>query len=578
MNVVLGLTRFCLRLLQPGEGEHKIMSFLRRRRAAPGYAPRAARAIVGQDADLLLLALATHEPRAMIVREQFRPAGAPPPPPPQPCGPGEEAVPGALSPALAHPLEVVSIAALREALRWEFAALLGGEPRDADATGDGWSSDGDSSGGEIDGVAAGPRRASNSAAPTPANGAAAGKRVHNGRRVFDLERVVDDLIVLSSLCGNDFLPHIPCLDLHDNPCGLETVWSAYKAARAASLILRHACCLTHRARSSPQTLPKCGYISDRGEVSDPSSLAALLRALADGEGERLRVRAEKADRKARSAARRAAAQADAERDDGSGGGADANADWDLEEVRIGAAHRTLRGAPAASPRGDSLDCGADECGGDDDLAGPSDGGAAVVAELRRLVDERMDALFAPVGGDKLRLGSPGDADRYYEAHCPAGMDVAAVPAAMAAAFCEGVGWVAAYYLRGAGAEGGAPWRWAYPYDAAPLMRHVAAAAHRARSLLPDADAAAKAAAKAARATPPKLSKAERKAHKARRAAQLRAEKSGDKGCCGEDEADDDEEEEEAAAAWARLPDGPVPTELQLLAVIPPESAAACCAL
>lgn len=313
-------------------------------------------------------------------------------------------------------------------------------------------------------------------------------------------------------------------------------------------------------------------------MSDPSSLAALLRALADGEGERLRVRAEKADRKARSTARRAAAQADAERGDAAGGGADANADWDLEEVRIGAAHRTIRGAPAVSPRGDSLDCGADECGGGKDVAGPGDGGAAVVAELRRLVDERMDALFAPVGGDKLRLGSPGDADRYYEAHCPAGMDVTAAPAAMAAAFCEGVGWVAAYYLRGAGAEGGAPWRWAYPYDAAPLMRHVAAAAQRSRSLLPDADAAAKAAAKAARATPPKLSKAERKAHKARRAAQLRAEKSGDKGCGGEDEADDDEEEEEAAAAWARLPDGPVPTELQLLAVIPPESAAACCAL
>ena len=168
----------------PGEGEHKIMEFIRSQRSSPEHDPNTRHVIYGLDADLIMLGLATHEPHFRVLREDvfFQESKA------RTChicgqkGHIAEACKGEAKQkegdfgekdkALTDkPFIWLHVSVLREYLEAEL-------------------------------------------------------RVPQAPFRFDLERALDDWVFMCFFVGNDFLPHLPSLDIREN--GIDTLIAIWR--------------------------------------------------------------------------------------------------------------------------------------------------------------------------------------------------------------------------------------------------------------------------------------------------------------------------------------------------------------
>ncbi|KAI9731891.1 MAG: hypothetical protein M1834_004342 [Cirrosporium novae-zelandiae] len=172
----------------PGEGEHKIMEYIRQAKAQPNYNPNVRHCLYGLDADLIMLGLLSHDPHFCLLREEVT------------FGRNNHKK----SKELEHQnFYLMHLCIVREYLEMEFQELT------------------------APGVLDFP---------------------------FDMERVIDDFILMAFFVGNDFLPNLP--NLHINEGALALMFKIYK-----------------------EVLPKAGgYINEKGTIN-LERLALLLDGL-----------------------------------------------------------------------------------------------------------------------------------------------------------------------------------------------------------------------------------------------------------------------------------------------------------
>eukprot|EP00879_Flechtneria_rotunda_P006001 GHRR01006312.1.p1 GENE.GHRR01006312.1~~GHRR01006312.1.p1 ORF type:complete len:847 (+),score=333.75 GHRR01006312.1:449-2989(+) len=158
----------------PGEGEHKAMAFVREQRGQPGWNSNTKHVMYGLDADLIMLALATHEPHFTILREVVFQQNQ------QDNKPNIKAMTAAASDPSPEddtpevkkkPFQFLSVALLREYLALEF-------------------------------------------------------RIPHLPFPFDKERILDDFVFLCFFVGNDFLPHMPTLEIREG--AIDLMMTVYK--------------------------------------------------------------------------------------------------------------------------------------------------------------------------------------------------------------------------------------------------------------------------------------------------------------------------------------------------------------
>lgn len=427
----------------PGEGEHKIMEFVRSQRSSPEHDPNTRHVIYGLDADLIMLGLATHEPHFRVLREDvFAQEGKV-----RMCklcgqkGHDERACKGEAKEKdgefdekdKAHPLKPfiwLHVSVLREYLAVEL---------------------------DVPGL---PFR-------------------------FDLERAIDDWVFMCFFVGNDFLPHLPSLEIREN--GIDTLMAIWK-----------------------DNLPHMGgYVTKDGHV-DLERAQYIMNGLAKQEDAIFKRRKETEDRREAGFKRRKLQQQNNSRGGYGGNGRGQYRNPESNGPPAGLALHPISSFPSDLPKaithdmvvnrgsvqqanvanksaasvlksqiqGLMAEASKPAAASEDPNSSPQTPASALGKRKASLLEAEGDASTpgtstpepntpsagteeAPV--DSVRLWEEGYADRYYQQKFHVDPKDIEFRHKVARAYVEGLAWVLRYYFQGCPS-----WEWYYPYHYAPF--------------------------------------------------------------------------------------------------------------
>eukprot|EP01129_Flabellula_baltica_P006774 TRINITY_DN2576_c0_g1_i1.p1 TRINITY_DN2576_c0_g1~~TRINITY_DN2576_c0_g1_i1.p1 ORF type:complete len:957 (+),score=225.13 TRINITY_DN2576_c0_g1_i1:38-2908(+) len=336
----------------PGEGEHKLMEYIRYQRSQEGYPPNTRHCISGLDADLIMLGLASHEPYFSILREDVSN---------QKANVKLERDANLVEVYMHQPYQFLHLNILREYLDIDLRVDL-------------------------------PFK-------------------------YDLERAIDDYVFLCFFVGNDFLPHLPTLEIREG--AIDLLVDVYKAV-----------------------LPSLGgYITENGTVNF-ERVDVLINEIAQLENFIIRERIMKEDNINRKREKREALKSNIEK-------IKVKAEMNNEE-------REEANQEAANELRQVLGCRSlkkEETQQD---------------KIKKNIKEAIDKTAVdPV--DEIRFGEEGWRDRYYKEKFGVSLQYdTEFFEKMNQDFAEGLQWVLYYYYQGCKS-----WSWYYPYHYAPFTSEVA---------------------------------------------------------------------------------------------------------
>ncbi|XP_069579796.1 5'-3' exoribonuclease 2 isoform X2 [Brachyistius frenatus] len=363
----------------PGEGEHKIMDFIRRQRAQPHHDPNTHHCLCGADADLIMLGLATHEPNFTIIREEFKPNK------PRPC---------ALCGQMGHDIkECQGTAREKQGQHDEFADTMPAAEqefifirlcvlREYLA-----------------------RELTMASLPFP----------------FDFERSVDDWVFMCFFVGNDFLPHLPSLEIREG--AIDRLVNIYKD-------------VVHRTG---------GYLTQNGYVN-LERVELIMQAVGVAEDNIFKKRKDDDENfKRRNKEKKKRMKAERQ----------GPAYLTTGQFTPHALGRRDRPEAVQNARHQAFDMRMQH---NKSSAGPSD--SLDSKGMKRKAD---DSDSEPEPEDNVRLWEDGWKQRYYKTKFDVDVTDEDFRRKVVQSYVEGLCWVLRYYYQGC-----ASWKWYFPFHYAPF--------------------------------------------------------------------------------------------------------------